>query len=165
VPESEHKRSQRVAELLQHELASLISTELKDPRIGFVTVTEVRLSNDLRSARVYVSIYGSEEQRAESLDGLSKASGYLRHLIGPKLQMRYTPELAFFRDDSLDRADRLHALMHAIAHGATDTPDPSGTLPLDVETDRSALAHSRQVFDEQAEQKHERSSKRRRPRR
>jgi ribosome-binding factor A len=149
VPDIDNKRPQRVAELLGHELASLISNELTDPRIGFVTVTEVRLSNDLRNARVYVSIYGDEEHRQASLEGLSKAAGYLRHLLGPKLQLRCTPELMFCHDESLDRADRLETLLRAVARGETSTPLASPAAPVAVQTDRSALADRRREFDEE----------------
>ena len=159
--ESIHNRPQRVGELLQHELASLITSELRDPRIGFVTVTEVRVSNDLRTARVYVSIYGDDEKRQASLEGLSRAAGYLRHLLGPKLQLRYTPELTFCHDDSLDRADRLQALMQAIAHGEIDTPDPSAAAPIaNVQTDRSALDERRREFDEREQREREREQRR-----
>lgn len=148
--QSEHGRPQRVAELLGHELARLISTELKDPRVGFVTVTEVRMSNDLRSARVYVSIYGDAAHRQASLEGLSKAAGYLRHELGPALQLRRTPELFFCLDESLDRVDRLETLLQAVKKGDVETPGPQTSLPVEVQTDRSALAQRRREFEEAA---------------
>jgi ribosome-binding factor A len=148
VSESSHTRSQRVGELLQHELASLITNELKDPRVGFVTVTEVRVSPDLRNARVYVSIYGTPEERAGSLDGLRKAAGYLRHALGGRMQLRYLPELMFSADETLDRADRLQTLMKAIAHGDTATPDAQASAPVAARTDRSDLAERKKTFDD-----------------
>ncbi len=147
MPDLDNKRPQRVAELIAHELARLISTELKDPRIGFVTVTEVRMSSDLHSARVYVSVYGDAEHRQASLEGLGKAAGYLRHQLGPALKLRYTPELVFCHDDSLDRADRVQALLIAVAKGETATPEPRTEPPVDVQTDRSALAERRREFE------------------
>lgn len=121
----DRKRPQRVGELLQHELADLITNELKDPRVGFVTVTEVRVTNDLRLAKVFVSIYGTPEERAGSLEGLHKAAGYLKRELAGRIDLRYVPELVFTPDETLDHADRLDTLMQAIAHGETEPPPPA----------------------------------------
>ena len=139
--ESSFKRSERLAELILHEVAGLITNELKDPRIGFVTVTEVRVTNDLKLARVYVSILGDAAIRQESLNGLEAAAGFLRKALGKALQVRYTPNLAFFLDESLDHADRMQTLMNAIAHGEHEVPEvvPEG-FPVEAQTFRSSLA-------------------------
>ena len=146
--ESSFKRSERLAELIKHEVAALITNELKDPRIGFVTVTEVRVTHDLKLARVYVSILGDAAIRQESLNGLEAATGYLRKALGKTLQVRYTPNLTFFLDESLDHADRMQTLMNAIAHGEHEAPTvaPEG-LPVDAQTFRSSLAHVRREFE------------------
>lgn len=106
-----HFRRQRLGDQLQVELADLIDRKIKDPRIGLVTVTEVRMSGDLRYARVYVSVYGSEEQKQESLEVLLRASGFLKGQIGRRLRLRWVPELNFLIDDTLDRSERIDELL------------------------------------------------------
>ncbi|MFC1611194.1 30S ribosome-binding factor RbfA [Myxococcota bacterium] len=145
---SEATRPHRVAHLLQKELGQMLVEDLKDPRIGFTTVTEVRLSGDLRAARVYVSVYGSEDQRAETLIGLRAASGFLKRELGRRLRLKYTPDLTFLHDDSLERAKRLDELMDAISAGETEPPTPAADDVLPVQTDRSELAARRQRFAE-----------------
>ena len=94
------------------ELADLIQRELKDPRVGFVTVTEVRMSPDLKHARVYVSVFEREEQkRQESISALQRAEGFLRHGLGRRLRLRYVPGLRFVVDDTLDRSARIEELL------------------------------------------------------
>jgi ribosome-binding factor A len=146
VSSQDFKRSQRVGELVQHELAGLISNELKDPRVGFVTVTEVRLSGDLRQAKVFVSVYGDENQRKASLEGLERAAGFLKREVGRRLGLRVTPELSFEHDDTLATASRLEAIMNAISHGETEPPNPAMTAPVPVDTHRSALANRERDF-------------------
>jgi ribosome-binding factor A len=107
-----HFRRQRLGDQLQVELAGLIQQELKDPRIGFVTVTEVRMSPDLKHARVYVSVFESEEEkRTASIAALQRAGGFLRRCLGRRLRLRYVPELRFVEDDTLDRSARIEALL------------------------------------------------------
>jgi ribosome-binding factor A len=97
---------------LQVELADLIQRELKDPRVGFVTVTEVRMSPDLKHARVYVSVFeGEEEKKQESVDALQRAEGFLRHSLGRRLRLRYVPALRFVVDDTLDHSARIEELL------------------------------------------------------
>jgi ribosome-binding factor A len=94
----------RVNETIREALGELIEKRLKDPRIGFVTVTEVRTSPDLSVAKVYVSVLGDESARKASLAGLESARGFLRRSIAKVLDARHVPELRFVLDDSLDRA-------------------------------------------------------------
>ena len=101
----------RVDEAVRQVLSDALTTALKDPRIGFVTVTDVRTSPDLRNATVFVSVLGDEAQREESLDGLRAAHGYLQGRVASELRLKYTPSLAFEYDDTTDRALRLQALM------------------------------------------------------
>jgi len=143
------KRSQRVGQLLQQELANMLVNEVRDPRIGFATITEVRVTPDLRSARVFVSIYGSEQERQQSLDGIAAASGFLQREVGRRLRLKYTPELSFSHDDSLDRADRLEQLIGAIADGKIETPGESQTQLIPVDTQRSGLAEKSKSFQAQ----------------
>ena len=97
---------------MQVELADLIQRELKDPRVGFVTVTEVRMSPDLKHARVYVSVFeGEEEKKQESITALQRAEGFLRHSLGRRLRLRYVPALRFVVDDTLDHSARIDELL------------------------------------------------------
>jgi ribosome-binding factor A len=160
VPESVNKRSQRVGELLQHELASLITNELKDPRVGFVTVTEVRLTKDLKSAKVYLSIYGPDAERQGALQGLQNAAGFLKRQLGQRLELRFIPELVFCLDETLDKAMRLQQLMTAISHGETETPSAAATEHVPAETLRSDLAERQKLFAEEKKQRAQRDKAR-----
>jgi ribosome-binding factor A len=106
-----YKRADRVNALLQRELAMLISEELRDPRIAFATVTAVEVTDDLRSARVHVSVLGDEEQGRETMKALDDARAYLRHEIGERTDLRFVPELAFVPDTSAERAVRISSLL------------------------------------------------------
>jgi ribosome-binding factor A len=101
----------RVNEAVREVLSVQLAAGLKDPRIGFVTVTGVDTSPDLRVARVYVSILGSEEERRASLDGLSSSRGFLQAQIAHQLHMKRTPALSFHYDDTVARADRISRLI------------------------------------------------------
>src|SRR5204862_4834461 len=99
-------RMRRVNESIREILGDAIATELKDPRIGFVTVTEVDTSPDLRSARVYVSVLGTEGERESSLAGLRSSHGFLQGKIAGEMRLKRTPTLTFEYDESLDRGIR-----------------------------------------------------------
>jgi ribosome-binding factor A len=101
----------RVDEAVREVLSDAIAKELKDPRIGFVTVTAVNTSRDLRHARVYVSVLGDERARAETLEGLRSAHGYLQGVVGSQLSLKRTPTLVFEYDETVDRAARLTELL------------------------------------------------------
>ena len=137
--EFEHKRSHRVAHLIQQELAKLLVEGLKDPRVGFVTVTEVRVTDDLRAAVCCVSIFGSDEARQESLEGLHAAAGFLRREVGHRLKLRYAPMLTFSHDKSLDRAQRVEELLMAAARGDAEAPTPMPEAELPPVQTRRAL--------------------------
>ena len=106
-------RRERIGDQIKVELAELVRDEVRDPRIGFVTFTEVRMSPDLKYARVYVSILGEPEERDETLAALVRAGGFLRRHIGSRLQLRFVPELRFVLDDTLDRSERIDELLDA----------------------------------------------------
>ena len=103
-------RMRRVDEGIRHVIGDAVS-DLKDPRVGFVTVTDVRTSPDLRHARVYVSVLGSEAEREDSLAGLRSAHGYLQGRIAAELRLKRTPALRFAYDPTTDRAMRVEALL------------------------------------------------------
>ena len=108
------RRTERVNQLLREEISELLR-QAKDPRLdSFVTVTEVVISPDLRQAKVFVSILGDEKEQERVLAGLAAASGFLRRQLAPRLTMRFVPELAFLRDDSIERGSHLLQLIDQI---------------------------------------------------
>jgi ribosome-binding factor A len=104
-------RMRRVDEAMREVLSGAITSELKDPRVGFVTVTAVDTSPDLRQARVFVSVLGTNPVRRRSLDGLRSAHGYLQRRVADELHLKHTPTLEFVYDDTLDRAQRIDELI------------------------------------------------------
>ena len=108
-------RMRRVNEAVREVLSSQLAEGLKDPRIGFVTVTGVDTSPDLRYARVYVSILGDEEERRATLDGLASSRGFLQARIAEELRMKRTPALSFRYDETVERADRMTRLIDEVA--------------------------------------------------
>src|SRR5688572_20803429 len=113
-------RREKVSDLIQQEIARLLQTEMHDPRLGFVTVTGVSMSNDLRHARVFVSTLEAGEAREEALAALEAARGFLRKRIGQTLRLRFTPELAFMLDTSIERGARIEQLLDDLH---TPTPE------------------------------------------
>jgi ribosome-binding factor A len=104
-------RANRVGEQLKKELGEIFQRELKDPRIGFLTVTAVDMSGDLQQAKVYISVLGSEEQKENSLKAIAKASGFIRSEVGKRIRLRHTPELVFKFDESIDYGSRIEKLL------------------------------------------------------
>ena len=105
----------RVDEAMRVVLSDAISGELKDPRVGFVTVTGVKTSPDLRHARVYVSVLGDDAVREASIDGLRSAHGYLQRRLATKLTLKHTPTLTFEYDNTVDRGMRINELLLEVA--------------------------------------------------
>jgi ribosome-binding factor A len=105
------RRSERLAGEIRDEVARIVASELKDPRLGFVTVTRVELTPDLRYARVYVGALGEEGEGGASLVALKKASGFVRSLLGRRLRVRFTPEIDFRYDRGLEATDRVARLL------------------------------------------------------
>ena len=106
------ERMRRVDEAMREVLSDAMAHDLKDPRIGFVTVTDVRTSPDLRHARVFVSVLGDEGRRADTLAGLQSAHGVLQRRVASELKLKRTPTLTFVYDDTTDKAMRLEQLLH-----------------------------------------------------
>ncbi|HWI66099.1 MAG TPA: 30S ribosome-binding factor RbfA [Symbiobacteriaceae bacterium] len=104
-------RAARLGDQIREELSTLIRTEMKDPRIGFVSIVKVDVAGDLRHAKVYVSVLGDEKQKKDSLKGLTSAAGFLRNELGQRLQMRYTPELHIVLDESIEHGTRIAQLL------------------------------------------------------
>lgn len=119
------KRTEKVADLFRKEISDLILKEVKDPRIGFVTVTDVEISKDLKHARVYVSVMEQDtEKRKETLTALNRASGFLRHRMYKNLSLRYSPELKFFLDESIDKGFRIDEVLKELDVRLTDEEEP-----------------------------------------
>ncbi len=108
----EFPRTRRVGEQIQRELAALIRDDIKDPRLGMVSISAVQVTRDLSHAKVHVSVLGNEQQSRESVDVLNRASGFLRHRLGKILHLRVIPELRFYLDLSLERGARMGALIN-----------------------------------------------------
>lgn len=108
------KRTDRIAELIKQELASVLSKEARDPRIGFITITEVKISDDLKHARVFYSVLGDAATKEETAKGLAKASGFLQRDIASKLNLRFTPRLSFALDASLDEGLKIDTIIRKI---------------------------------------------------
>lgn len=113
-------RMRRVDEAVREVLADAIPQQVKDPRVGFVTVTDVHTSPDLRHARVYVSALGDEAERRACLDGLRSAHGVLQREVARRVRMKRTPALSFVLDETAARAARLDALIDELAPGEPD---------------------------------------------
>jgi ribosome-binding factor A len=109
----EFPRTRRVGEQVQRELAALIHDEIKDPRLGMVSVTAVMVSRDLSHAKVFISVLGNAEQTEASVSVLKHAAGFLRHRLGRVLHIRVVPELRFYLDRSLEEGARMGALINA----------------------------------------------------
>jgi ribosome-binding factor A len=104
----------RVGEQIKKEISQLIQTEMKDPRIGFITVTGVDVTGDLSQARIYLSILGSEEQKEASLHGIARAKGFLRSELGRRMRLRHTPEIEFRFDSSIEYGSHIESLLQQI---------------------------------------------------
>ncbi|HOJ23026.1 MAG TPA: 30S ribosome-binding factor RbfA [Armatimonadota bacterium] len=107
-------RQRRVAELIKEEVSQILQHEVSDPRIGFATVTDVEVTADLREARVFISVLGDPEQAQESIAALQRAAGYIRRLLGRRVDLRVIPELTFALDRSLERGSRVLQLLHEL---------------------------------------------------
>jgi len=107
-------RPERLAEAIKHEVSDLLLNEIKDPRVGFATITEVTVSNDLKYAKIYVSVLGEQEQKDNALRGLQKAKGFIRTELGQRIRLRQTPEISFKLDQSFDKGARIMKLLNEV---------------------------------------------------
>lgn len=117
------KRVDRVGHLVQQEISRLIVERTKDPRIGFSTVTHVKMTPDLKSAVVFVSVMGDEKVKQNTIDGLMHARGFFQHEIGEALKLRFTPRIQFELDSSIDRGLEIDRILKKVqAHDASPAP-------------------------------------------
>jgi ribosome-binding factor A len=107
-------RQEKLGELIAAELSDLLRTRVKDPRVGFASITRVEVSGDLRHAKVYVSVLGTEEEQAATIQALKHATGFLRHELASRLVLRYMPELVFKLDTSIEQGSRILELIRQI---------------------------------------------------
>ncbi len=117
------KRAVRVGDLLQREISTIIETELKDPRIGFLTITKVHLTNDLKLASVYYSVLGTGEERERSTEGLRSAKGFIKKLLGQRTRLKYLPDIVFVFDDSLEKEQYIESILEKLKDEETDGRD------------------------------------------
>ena len=110
----DNRRPNRVGEAIKEEISRLLLREIKDPRIGFVTITRVKVSKDLRVVKVFFSVLGDQSVRTDSLTGLNSAKGFMRRELGRRLRLRYVPDIVFSFDPSLEHMSRLAELIHQI---------------------------------------------------
>lgn len=107
-------RLERFSELIKKEISDIIREEVSDPRIGFVSVTEVDVSPDLKNAKIHISVFGNEKEKLAAMAGLTSATGFVRSKLASVLQTRNTPEIYFVRDDSIERGSRVLGIIHKI---------------------------------------------------
>lgn len=104
-------RANRVAEQMKKELGDIIGRKIKDPRVGFVTVTDVEVTGDLQQAKVYITVLGEGNQKQDTLIGLAKAKGFIRSEIGKRIRLRKTPELFFELDETIEKGNRIEHIL------------------------------------------------------
>ncbi|HHY62998.1 MAG TPA: 30S ribosome-binding factor RbfA [Firmicutes bacterium] len=120
-------RPDRVKAAIRQEVSNILQRDLKDPRLGFATVTDVDISGDLQHVKIYVSILGEEESRTETMKALESAKGYIRSEIGRRVPLRLTPEITFEYDESIERGARILKLIEEVQSGRND--EESGDMP------------------------------------
>jgi len=116
----EYKRADRVGDVIRAELADILQRKIKDPRVGFVTITRVSISDDLKSGRVYVSVMGGPEATKDSLKGLESASGFIKAELGRRLELRYIPNLVFQVDESYEEGEKVLEMLRGLKHDEED---------------------------------------------
>src|SRR4028119_939662 len=119
------RRVSRVAELIKREVSQMLLHDIKDDRVGagIVSVTDVDVSGDLQHAKIFVSIYGTDEAKAETMAGLKAATGYVRRELGHRVRLRRTPEVIFLEDRSIERGNRVLSLINKISQEHPDQDD------------------------------------------
>lgn len=107
----DNTRTNRVAEQMKKEIGEIINQKLKDPRVGFVTVTDIDLTNDLQQATVYISVLGDESEKEASLTGLAKANGFVRSEVGKRIRLRKVPEIRFKFDEAFAYGNHIESIL------------------------------------------------------
>ena len=110
----DYQRSERIGELLVELIAELLRREIRDPRVGTVTLTGAKVTKDLRQARIYFNLLGGQQSRKDALAGLQSAAGFIRSRVGKQLNLRFVPTLEFFYDETEDEAQRIEDLLKLV---------------------------------------------------
>ncbi len=105
---------------MREEISSIIHRDVKDPGIGFVTILEIKMSDDLRRAKVFCSIYGDDETKEKTIAALKRSTGYIRHLLGQRVKLRYTPEITLVLDNTFDTVAKIEEIMKKEEHVQED---------------------------------------------
>ena len=113
-------RKLRVQDLIREEISSIIQRDVKDPGIGFVTILEVKMSEDLKRAKVFCSVYGEEEAKQQTVEALKRSRGYIRFLLGKRIKLRYTPEISFVLDTTYDTVEKIEEILKKEVHADED---------------------------------------------
>jgi len=113
----EKLRTSRVAEQMKKEIGEIVNQKLKDPRIGFVTITDVALTNDLQQATVYVSVLGDEQEKNDTLAGLQQATGFVRSEVSRRIRLRKVPEITFSFDEAHEYGNRIDEILKELKKG------------------------------------------------
>lgn len=118
-------RAERVGEQMKKELSAIIRTEVKDPRIGFATITHVEVAGDLQHAKVFVSVFGAEEEKHQTLDALVRATGFIRGEISRRLRLRVAPEMVFKLDESGEYSQRIETVLRTLQPNKSESHSQS----------------------------------------
>lgn len=140
-----NRRISRVAELIRREVSQMLLHDIKDDRVGagMISVTDVNVSGDLQHAKVFVSIYGTEADRDETMEGLQSATGYIRSELGHRVRLRRTPEVVFLEDRSLERGTKVLSLLNQLSQERQDSE------PLDEDSSLSDPSQASSLSEDQ----------------
>lgn len=119
-------RPERVQEALRQEISRIVLGDIKDPRIGFLTITKVELTKDLRYAKVYFSVLGGGKEKALALKGLNSAKGYIKGMVADRIKLRLVPEISFRIDESIEHTEEIYELLKRVKKKDEDKPDAEG---------------------------------------
>ena len=116
-------RKERMQDLLREEISTIIQQDIKDPGLGFITVVEIRMTADLKHAKVYYTVYGTDEEKEKTAVALKRARNYVKHLIGERIRLKYVPDLTFVFDTDQERAARIDEILKKVSHVSEDQRD------------------------------------------
>ena len=108
-------RKERMQDFLREEISLIVQQEIKDPGLGFITIIDVRMTEDLKYAKVYYSVFGSEEEKERTAQALKRATNYIKHQLGDKVRMKYMPDITFIYDTDQEKAARIDAILKQVS--------------------------------------------------
>src|SRR5208282_5239567 len=110
----------KMQDLFREEISVIIQQEIKDPGIGFITILDVKMTEDLKYAKVLYSVYGSEDERDKTVQALNRAKGYIKHLLGTRIKLRFMPEITFVLDKGQENLDRIDEILNKVEAGTAE---------------------------------------------